>query len=72
VFVSVPDAVGAGIVASLSRPGGNTTGFTSTELGMSVIAIALNWDMARRRTKNAAAEIRAGGALARLEAQSQV
>jgi putative ABC transport system substrate-binding protein len=36
VFVLVPDAVGAGIVASLSRPGRNTTGFTSTELGMSV------------------------------------
>jgi len=36
VFVMVPDAVGAGIVASLSRPGGNTTGFTTTELGMSV------------------------------------
>ena len=36
VFVLVPDAVGTGIVDSLSRPGGNTTGFTSTELGMSV------------------------------------
>src|SRR5262249_36306038 len=31
VFVLVPDAVGTGIVDSLSRPGGNTTGFTSTE-----------------------------------------
>jgi putative tryptophan/tyrosine transport system substrate-binding protein len=36
VFVLVPDAVGTGIVDSLSRPGGNTTGFTSPELGMSV------------------------------------
>jgi putative tryptophan/tyrosine transport system substrate-binding protein len=36
VFVLVPDAVGTGIVDSLSRPGGNTTGFTSPELGMSI------------------------------------
>ena len=36
VFVLVPDAVGTGIVDSLSRPGGNATGFTSTEFGMSV------------------------------------
>jgi hypothetical protein len=36
VFILVPDAVGTGIVDSLSRPGGNATGFTSTELGMPV------------------------------------
>src|SRR5215813_11756056 len=36
VFVLVPDAVGTGIVDSLSHPGGNATGFTSTELGMPV------------------------------------
>jgi len=35
VFVNVPDPVGAGFVESLSRPGGNTTGFTNFEYGIS-------------------------------------
>jgi putative ABC transport system substrate-binding protein len=35
VFVIVPDPVGAGFVNSLSRPGGNTTGFIQFEYGIS-------------------------------------
>jgi putative ABC transport system substrate-binding protein len=35
VFVQVPDPVGAGVVESLARPGGNTTGFTNLEYGQS-------------------------------------
>jgi putative ABC transport system substrate-binding protein len=35
VFVTVIDPVGAGFVESLARPGGNSTGFTLFEFGMS-------------------------------------
>ena len=35
VFVNVADPVGAGFVDSLSRPGGNTTGFLQFEYGLS-------------------------------------
>jgi putative ABC transport system substrate-binding protein len=35
VFVQVIDPVGAGFVVSLARPGGNATGFTTYEYGMS-------------------------------------
>ena len=35
VFASVIDPVGAGFVASLSRPGGNTTGFSAFEYSLS-------------------------------------
>ena len=35
VFAAVIDPVGAGLISSLARPGGNTTGFTIFEYGMS-------------------------------------
>ena len=39
MFVIVPDPVGNGNVASLSRPGGNATGFLSFEY-----SLAAKWD----------------------------
>ena len=35
VFVSVADPIAGGFVASLARPGGNVTGFSSSDYGMS-------------------------------------
>ena len=41
VFVQVADPIGAGFVESLARPGGNTTGFTNFEYGMSAKRLEL-------------------------------
>jgi putative tryptophan/tyrosine transport system substrate-binding protein len=48
VFVLAIDPVGAGFVASLSRPGGNATGFTMFEYGMSVKWLELLKEIAPR------------------------
>ena len=53
VFVLVPDAVAAGIVDSLPRPGGNATGFTPNEYGMSVKWLELLKQIAPKVTRAA-------------------
>jgi ABC-type uncharacterized transport system substrate-binding protein len=53
VFVVVIDPVGAGFVASLARPGGNATGFTMFEYGMSGKWLELLKEIAPRMTRAA-------------------
>jgi putative tryptophan/tyrosine transport system substrate-binding protein len=51
VFASLTDPVGAGFVESLARPGGNTTGFTSFEYGLSAKWVELLKEVAPRVTR---------------------
>src|SRR5205807_7395781 len=53
VFVTVIDPVGAGFVATLARPGGNATGFTIFEYGMSGKWLELLKEIAPRVTRAA-------------------
>jgi putative tryptophan/tyrosine transport system substrate-binding protein len=53
VFVQVTDPVGAGYVASLARPGGNATGFTMFEFGISAKWLELLKQVAPRVTRAA-------------------
>ncbi len=53
VFVNVADAVGAGFVESLARPGGNTTGFIAFEYGISAKWLELLKQIAPRVTRAA-------------------
>src|SRR5262245_46476564 len=50
VFAGLTDPVGAGFVESLARPGGNTTGFTSFEYGLSAKWVELLKEIAPRVT----------------------
>ena len=49
VFTQISDPVGAGFVASLARPGGNATGFTLFEFGISVKWLELLKEIAPAR-----------------------
>jgi putative ABC transport system substrate-binding protein len=51
VFAIVADPVGAGFVDSLARPGGNVTGFTPFEYGMSGKWLELIKELAPRATR---------------------
>ena len=53
VFVTVIDPVGAGLVESLARPGGNTTGYTLFEYGQSGKWVELLKEIAPRVTRAA-------------------
>src|SRR5262245_4804316 len=51
VFAGVVDPVGAGLVASLAKPGGNTTGFAGFEYGLSAKWLELLKQIAPRLTR---------------------
>ncbi|SRR6266446_1662462 len=51
VFTHVPDPVGAGFVDSMARPGGNVTGFTSFDYGLSVKWLELLKEIAPQVTR---------------------
>jgi putative ABC transport system substrate-binding protein len=72
VFVNVIDPVGAGFVDSLSHPGGNATGFTNFEYGLSVKWLELLKEIAPRVARAAVlrdpANPVAGGQLGAIQA----
>src|SRR5215813_15196623 len=53
VFTGVSDPVGGGLVATLARPGGNVTGFTVFEYGMSAKWLELLKEVAPQVTRAA-------------------
>ena len=78
VFVIVPDPVGSGFVDSLSRPGGNATGFMQFEYSLSakwlellkeiaphVTRVAVLWDSHHSRRDRPVRRHPVRGALAR-------
>jgi putative ABC transport system substrate-binding protein len=72
VFAAAPDPVGAGLVESLARPGGNTTGFSTSEYGENGKLLDLLREIAPRVTRAAVIRDPAGpvgtGALGAIQA----
>jgi putative ABC transport system substrate-binding protein len=71
VFVLVIDPVGAGFVDSMSRPGGNTTGFTLFEYGLSGKWLEVLKEIAprvRRAAVHGITPVVAGGQLGAIQA----
>jgi putative ABC transport system substrate-binding protein len=66
VFTAVPDPVGAGLVASLSRPEGNVTGITSSAHDLTAKRLQLLKDVAPRRRVTVLANPTNPNALAQL------
>ena len=62
VFTNVPDPVGAGLVESLARPGGNITGFMNIEYGQSGKWLELLKRIAPQVKRVAVLRLGAGGA----------
>jgi len=61
VFANVSDPVASGYVESMARPGGNTTGFMSTEFGLSAKLLELLKEIAPRVTRVAIIRLAATG-----------
>jgi len=51
VFANVTDPVGSSLVATMARPGGNATGFVTTEFGFSAKWLELLKELAPRVTR---------------------
>jgi putative ABC transport system substrate-binding protein len=68
VFANVTDPVAAGYIASLARPGGNSTGFMNTEFGLGAKWLELLKQIAPRVTRVAVFRTRdIGGASSLLQ-----
>jgi putative tryptophan/tyrosine transport system substrate-binding protein len=71
VFTQTPDPVGAGFVESLARPGGNATGFTNLEYGLSGKYLELLKEMVPNMKRTARrVPLSHAGVLRRLRARS--
>jgi len=72
VFVAATEPVGSGLVESMARPGGNSTGFASAEFGTSAKWLELLKDIAPRVARAAVLQDPASGGTAQFAAIQSV